>query len=177
MIISPLIEWSTPTIHCYTYFITHPTIDPNHEWSERNVNHVTQHVILLENKLLVHYRRYEGNLDAWQGYTKLECVFRLITQKTPKLHITVRLWGELCGLHKRPEMRKVYACKYVTFDCGSKFFYRLQLFPPRSKPHTHYTHYTTNIGRQKLDRCLWKKRDINEALDVWKEYMRPLIQV
>ena len=69
-------------------------------------------------------------------------------------------------------------CIYVTFDCSSKWFYRLQLFPPRSKPHTHYTHNTNyNIRRQKLDRCLWKKRDINEALDVWKEYMRHLILV
>ena len=177
MISRLLIEWSTPAIHCHTYFITQPTIDPNHGRSERNANNINKHVILLENELLVHYDSYEGNLDTWQGYSKLDCLFRLTTQETPELHITVRLWGELSGLHKRPAMRKVYACKYVTFDCSSKWFYRLQLFPPRSKPHTHSTHPTNDIRRQKLDRCLWKKQDINEALDVWKEYMRHLILV
>ena len=52
MISRLLIEWSTPATHCRTYFITQPTMDPNHEWSERNANHVTQHVILFENELL-----------------------------------------------------------------------------------------------------------------------------
>ena len=66
----PPIHWMIQTAILYhTYFITQPTIDPNHEWSKRNANHVTQHVILLENKLLVHYGSCEGNLVTDQGYS------------------------------------------------------------------------------------------------------------
>ena len=95
MILNDLTHWMIQTaIHCHTYLKTQPTIDTNHEWSERNANHITPHVSLLENELLVHYGRYEGNLDTWQGYWKLDCLFRLTTQETLKLHITVRLWNE-----------------------------------------------------------------------------------